>query len=100
MTALAGIAVKLEMKDFDLSSLEPAEPRLLTQRAGRIAFELGYSGVFYHSRYGHSLENWAIFEDWAVTERFPIHKPKSQKLAEDDPDLPEALRILGLVIGN
>jgi hypothetical protein len=36
-TALAGVAVKLGMKDFDLSSLEPAEPRLLTQRAGRIA---------------------------------------------------------------
>ena len=40
-TALAGIAVKLGMKDFDLSSLEPAEPRVSTQQAGRIAFELG-----------------------------------------------------------
>lgn len=99
-TALAGIAVKLGMKDFDLSSLEPAEPRQLTQRAGRIAFELGYAGVFYHSRYGHSLENWAIFEDWAVLERFPITQPKSRKVAEDDPDLLEALRILGLVIGE
>lgn len=99
-TALAGIAVKLGMKDFDLSSLEPAEPRQLTQRAGRIAFEVGYSGVFYHSRYGHSLENWAIFEDWAVPDRFPIRQAKSQKVAEDDPDLPEALRILGLVIGE
>lgn len=49
-TALAGIAVKLGMKDFELSSLEPAEPRLLTQRAGRIAYEFGYSRVFYHSR--------------------------------------------------
>ena len=97
-TALAGIAVKLGMKDFDLSSLEPAEPRLLTRRAGRIAFEFGYAGVFYHSRYGHSLENWAIFEDWAVPERFPIHQPNSRKVAEDDPDLLDALRILGLVI--
>jgi hypothetical protein len=97
-TALAGIAVKLGMKDFDLSSLEPAEPRVLTQQAGRIAFELGYAGVFYHSRYGHSIENWAIFEDWAAPERFPIHQPNSQKVAEDDPDLLEALRILGLII--
>ena len=38
--ALAGTAVKLGMKDIDLSSLERAEPRLLTQQAGRIAFEL------------------------------------------------------------
>ena len=49
--ALAGTAVKLGMEDIDLSSLERAEPRLLTQRAGRIAFELGYAGAFYHSRY-------------------------------------------------
>ena len=99
-TALAGIAVKLGMKDFDLSSLEPAEPRVLTQQAGRIAFELGYAGVFYHSRYGHSIENWAIFEDWTMPDRFPIHQPNSRKVAEDDPDLLEALRVLGLILSD
>jgi hypothetical protein len=99
-TALAGIAVKLGMEDIDLSSLERAEPRLLTQRAGRIAFELGYPGVFYHSRHGRSIENWAIFEDWTMPERFPIHQPKSRKVPEDDPDLLEALQILGLVMGD
>ena len=98
--ALAEVAVKLGMEDIDLSSLERAEPRLLTQRAGRIAFELGYAGVFYHSRYGHSIENWAIFEDWTMPDRFPIHQPKSQKVVEADPDLLKALRILGLVIGD
>jgi hypothetical protein len=98
--ALAGIALKLGMEDIDLSSLERAEPRLLTQRAGRIAFELGFAGVFYHSRYGHSIENWAIFEDWTMPNRFPIHQLTSRKVAEDDPDLLEALRILGLVIGD
>jgi len=99
-TALAGIAVKLGIEDIDLSSLERAEPRLLTQHAGRNAFELGYAGVCYHSRYGHSIENWAIFEDWAMSERFPIHRPTSRKVAEDDPDLLEALRLLGLVISD
>jgi len=99
-SALAGIAVKLGMEDIDLSSLERAEPRLLTQRAGRIAFEFGFAGVFYHSRYGDAIENWAIFEDWTRSERFPILQPKSRKVAEDDPDLLEALRILGLVIGD
>ena len=44
--ALAGIAVRLAMEDIDLSSLEPAEPRLLTQQAGRNAFELEYAGVY------------------------------------------------------
>jgi len=97
-TALAEIAVRLGMEDVDLSSLERAEPRQLTQHAGRNAFELGYAGVYYHSRYGHSIENWAIFEDWAISERFPIQQPNSRKVAEDDPDLLEALRILGLII--
>jgi len=50
-TALAGIAAKLGMKDFDLSSLEPAEPRLLTQRAGRIAFDMSRSRVSCWLRY-------------------------------------------------
>ena len=92
------MAVKLGIKDIDLSALERADPRLLTQRAGRSAFELGYAGIYYHSRYGHSIENWAIFEDWAPFERFPIHQPNSRKVAEDDPHLLEALRILGLII--
>jgi hypothetical protein len=38
--ALAEIAVKHGMEDVDLSSLERAEPRQLTQHAGRKAFEL------------------------------------------------------------
>jgi hypothetical protein len=61
--ALASIAVKRGMEDIDLSSLERSEPRLLRQQAGRITFELGYAGVCYHPRYGHSIENWEIFED-------------------------------------
>lgn len=48
--ALAGFTVKLGMEVIDLSLLEQAEPRLVTQQAG-------------FSRYGHSIENWAIFED-------------------------------------
>ncbi len=97
-TALAGIAVSLGLEDIDLSSLERAEPRRLTQEAGRYAFELGYAGVNYHSRYGHSIENWAIFEDWTIPNRFPTHRPWSRKVEEDDQDLLEALRILGLFL--
>ena len=47
-----------------------------------------------------SLENCAIFEDWTMPGRFPIRQPESRKVAENDPDLFEALRILGLVIGD
>jgi hypothetical protein len=97
---LAEIAVKLGMEDIDLSSLERAEPRPVDTAGRPERIELRYAGVYYHSRYGHSIENWAIFEDWAISERFPIHQPNSRKLTDDDPDLLEALRILGLVIGD
>lgn len=68
--------MRLGVEDIDLSSLERAEPRLLTQQAGRIASERGFAGVFYRSRNGHSIENWAIFEDWTMSECFPIHQPE------------------------
>jgi hypothetical protein len=51
---------------------------------------MSFAGVFYRSRYGHSLENWAIFEP------FPLEDPRSESLSEDDPDFLEALRLHGI----
>ncbi|HEY0308140.1 MAG TPA: RES family NAD+ phosphorylase [Acidobacteriaceae bacterium] len=87
---LAGDALRLGMKDIDLSTLEAAEPRRLTQLASRQAYRLNLAGIFYRSRYGHSLENWALFEP------FSLEKTESQDLMEDDPDLLEALRLHGI----
>ena len=83
--SLAAEALKLGVKDIDLSTLENAQPRRLTQLASRQAYRLNFAGVFYRSRYGHSLENWAIFEP------FPMENAKSEALSEDDPDLMLAL---------
>lgn len=88
--ALAAEALRLGMREIDLSSLESAEPRRLTQLASRQAYRLKYAGIFYRSRYGHSLENWAIFEP------FPLKAVESDTLSEDDPDFLEALRILAI----
>jgi hypothetical protein len=93
-TALAGTAVELGITEIDLSTLERAEPRILTQQASRIAFEHEYVGIYYHSRYGHSIENWAIFEP------FSIANQQSKKVDESDPELLEALRILSLVLAD
>jgi hypothetical protein len=87
---LAAEALRLGMKDIDLSSLERGEPRRLTQLASRQAYLLSFAGVFYRSRYGQTLENWAIFEP------FPLEDPTSKELSEDDPDLLEALRLHGI----
>jgi hypothetical protein len=88
--SLAAEALRLGMKDIDLSSLERAEPRRLTQLASRQAYLLSFAGIFYRSRYGQTLENWAIFEP------FPLEHATSEGFSEDDPDLLEALRLHGI----
>ncbi len=87
---LAGEALRLGMKDIDVSSLEGAEPRRLTQLASREAYSLSFAGVFYRSRYGQTLENWAIFEP------LPLQHATSTEFYEDDPDLLKALRLHGI----
>ena len=87
---LAAEALRLGIRDIDLSTLETADPRRLTQLASRQAYRMSFAGIFYRSRYGHSLENWAIFEP------FPLEDPQSDNLSEDDLDFVEALRIHGI----
>ncbi len=87
---LAAEALRLGIRDVDMSMLERAEPRRITQLASRQAYRMGFAGAFYRSRYGHSLENWAIFEP------FPLENPKSEDLSVDDLDFLEALRIHGV----
>ena len=87
---LAAEALRLGIRDIDLSTLETAEPRRLTQLASRQAYRMNLAGVFYHSRHGHSLENWAIFEP------FPLENPQSENLSADDADFLEALHFHGI----
>jgi hypothetical protein len=35
-----------------------------------------------------------------MPDRFPNHQPNSRKVPEDDPDLLEALRLLGLILSD
>jgi hypothetical protein len=88
--SLAAEAIRLGVKDIDLSTLENAEPRRLTQLASRQAYRLNFAGIFYRSRYGHTLENWAIFEP------FPLENAKSETVSEGNADFLEALRIHGI----
>jgi hypothetical protein len=88
--ALAGEALRLGVNDIDLSTLEMAEPRRLTQLASREAYRMSFDGIFYRSRYGHSLKNWALFEP------FLLQGATSSGLSEDDPDLLSALKLHGI----
>jgi hypothetical protein len=87
---LAAEALRLGVKDIDLSTLQNAEPRRLTQLASRQVYNMNFDGIFYRSRFGHSLENWAIFEP------FPLENATLDEISADDPDFLEALRIHGI----
>ena len=89
---LASTAVALGLSEIDATTLQAGRPRQLTQQASLLVFRNGYDGIFYRSRYGHSIENWAMFEP------FPLRNTAGAAIAVDDPDLHAALRILGLTM--
>ena len=92
---LASTAVALGLSEIDAATLQAGRPRKLTQETSLTVFRNGFDGVFYRSRYGHSIENWAIFEP------FPLRNTSSGEIAVGDADLQSALRILGLTMtGN
>jgi hypothetical protein len=88
--ALAGQLEKFGLEDFDASVLQRTAPRNLTQVVSRIVFSEALAGIYYRSKYGHDLENWALFEP------FQIKIENSESIRADDPDLEQALRLHGL----
>jgi hypothetical protein len=89
---LASTAVALGLSEIDAATLQAGRPRQLTQEASLIVFRRGLDGIFYRSRYGHSVENWAIFEP------FPLRNTSANAIVADDPDLQSALRLHGLTM--
>ena len=92
---LAADCIALGLEDLDDSVLQQGEPRRLTQLASLKVNEAGLDGIYYRSRYGHDLENWAFFEP------FEISSPQARiAVRPDDVDLQEACRLLGLKIDS
>jgi hypothetical protein len=79
---LASACLKLGLIDLDAGVLQQGIPRAISQLAGREAYKAGLDGVYYRSRYGHDLENWAIFEPFPIT----VIEPACI-ISADDPDL-------------
>lgn len=87
---LAATALRLGIQEIDASTLQAGEPRRLTQEASLRVRWRGLDGIYYRSRFGHSLENWAIFEPWD----FDANKPEEIPL--DDPDMWTILERFGI----
>jgi hypothetical protein len=89
---LASTAVALGLSEIDAATLQAGRPRQLTQEASLVVFRHGLDGIFYRSRYGHTIENWAIFEP------FPLRNNSASAIVAGDPDLQAALRLHGLTM--
>jgi hypothetical protein len=77
-------------EDIDASVLQKTAPRSLTQFVSRIVFYAGLSGIYYLSKYGHDIENWALFEPFQINVRDP------EIISVEDQDLQLALRLHSL----
>lgn len=84
---LAAQCVALGIGELDAAALQLSAPRRLTQIASRRAYQLGFDGIMYRSRFGHDIENWALFEP------FKINPKSAMAIDLDDPDLRRAMAI-------
>jgi hypothetical protein len=87
---LAAECLRLGIEDIDSGVLQRGSPRRLTQLASLEVYKQDLSGIYYRSRYGHNLDNWALFESLNAV-------PQPAKSASpNDPMIEEAFRILGI----
>jgi hypothetical protein len=84
---LAVHLVKFGFDDWDASVLQQTAPRILTQFVSRIVFSNGFAGIYYRSKYGHDVENWALFEPFQIRVQDP------EPILPDDADLQRALQL-------
>jgi hypothetical protein len=84
---LGADCLELGITELDASVLQGSTARALTQRASRLVFRNAFDGIYYRSKFGHDIQNWALFEPFKL---FPKH-PRPINLA--DPELLRALAI-------
>jgi hypothetical protein len=87
---MAGHLGRFGLDDLDASALQMTVPRNVTQLVSRIVFSNGLAGIYYRSKYGHDVENWALFEPFQINVQDP------ETIRPDDPDLQRALQLHGL----
>jgi hypothetical protein len=97
--ALARRLVHYGLDDLDAGDLRQRAPHAFTREVSRYVFEHGLAddgerllGIYYLSRLGDDIENWAIF---AGSEP---HDALSEDISRDDQDLVAALAMLDLTL--
>lgn len=91
---LAEVLIHLGLDDLDVSGVR-GPSRALTQAIARWAFERGFRGIAYRSRFDDALTCWAVFENAAWVAAGP-----PELISRRDPDLRAAARLFGLRLGR
>lgn len=91
-TELADALVRLGLPDFDVSAAR-GPSRMLTRQIARWAFEQGFRGVAYRSRFADDIDCWAIFEGANVAAVGP-----PEPISSDDADMAAAAELFSLTV--
>jgi hypothetical protein len=90
--------------DLDAAAVRLRIPRKFTQEISRVIYECTnvdggpeFNGVFYLSRLGDDLSNWAIFEPANPADSV-MADSRSSPILREDPDFLGALRLLSLTL--
>lgn len=89
---LAPLLHRSGFTDLDVSGVRGPN-RAVTMAVSRWAYDAGYRGVAYRSRFDDALDCWALFEGTRF-ERVGLEEP----VLPDDPDLVAAVARFGLVV--
>jgi hypothetical protein len=95
---LAGRALHYGLQDIDAAAIRLSAPRGFTQEISRLVYAStspSFAGIRYLSRLGDGLVNWAIFES-AQDVDAPVTSMSADDVSAADPDLVQALEVLGL----
>lgn len=100
---LASRTIHYGLPDLDAAVIRLSAPRSFTQEVARFVYEWrdaegAFTGIRYRSRLGDQFVNWAIFEPPSEAES-PLGEAGSDRIEPGDPDLAEALCLLGLELG-
>jgi hypothetical protein len=64
---LAADCLAFGLTELDASALQRSTPRGFIQPISRLVFGREFDGIHYHSKYGHDIRNWALFEPFKVS---------------------------------
>jgi hypothetical protein len=101
-TALAALILHHNLTDLDAAAIRLSAPRAFTQQISSYLAEQRddegqlFAGIYYLSRLGDEIENWAIFEREAMNGTSPVLSVERDTLDPADEDLQRAFEILGL----